>query len=136
MTQILMSPLKVVFSSVVFGTPPNSINRMPRFISSFPRLQNKMKESINGGKYSNNSIIASTRKVIPWMVGNKLDIIFWYKFLSLLMLYTFSHSKAVICFLMASAVMSSHLMSLPPNCKDVNISNKTTRPEMVSTSIM
>lgn len=38
-TQTLMSPRRVVFSWVVFGTPPNNINNTPRFTSSFPWTQ-------------------------------------------------------------------------------------------------
>uniref|UniRef100_A0A6B0UX32 Putative secreted protein n=1 Tax=Ixodes ricinus TaxID=34613 RepID=A0A6B0UX32_IXORI len=55
-TQTLMSPRRVVPSTVFLGTPPNSMIRMPRLISS-----------------------------LPWMVGNRLEMRLWYRFLSWLM---------------------------------------------------
>lgn len=35
-TQMLMSPRRLVFSRVIFGTPPNNMRRIPRLTSSLP----------------------------------------------------------------------------------------------------
>lgn len=50
------------------------------------------------------------------MVGKRLVHRLWYKFLSWLISNTFSHSFSVIWLFMLSAVCSSSLISLPPNC--------------------
>ena len=67
--------LKEVESRVFLGTPPNSMSMIPRFTSS-----------------------------CPWMVGNRLWMRFWYKFLSTDILYTASHSSLVMLFLRSSTV--------------------------------
>ena len=89
-TQTLMSPLSVVPSKVVLGTPPNIISKIPLLISSLPANEIKQKVCQHPGRGHSHIMIYAKCQL--------LDHLFWSSLTKRFHIFLHVSPKDLVCF--------------------------------------